>query len=455
VSNYGTPTTNTFNSSLYSTLNTTSAIGLVLLGIGIAEQSLSGQSVTKGPQAPLSNSPFAIARSSNPLITDGQDAKIVRGYIRRDALSSDPTSKYRLNFMYNPGSIQRSYISYLDQGALDPYNTIYQAGNLVTPPGILDFSFELLFDRQIEAGDPSNKGCGEDYDYFERVIRGVEPQATASVNTIPDNGVLLVNPQTITVVFSEHLQVQGKVSNAVVSYDRFNHRMIPTRMSVGIQMKVTYIGDGLPQGQPFDLHIEQATSSSTATVPYDNQVSVNVKHSEDADAAIGQGQANKILESFGLDWGGTSTATGGYGVGGNDGGAAQAAGTTAPSGPVNIVTVRGIQVAQSVAVQVGNMVDAAAAAGIKLTGGGYRSKAEQIKLRGQHGCGGADVMNPKCKCNPPTAIPGTSQHEVGLAIDFTGCNHGTAIFNWLSSNAARFGYKNLPSESWHWSTTGT
>ena len=48
----------------------------------------------------------------------------------------------------------------------------------------------------------------------------------------------------------------------------------------------------------------------------------------------------------------------------------------------------------------------------------------------------------------------------GLAIDFTGPNgdlvrsQDSPTFIWLWGNAARFGLYNLPSEPWHWSTTG-
>jgi zinc D-Ala-D-Ala carboxypeptidase len=51
-------------------------------------------------------------------------------------------------------------------------------------------------------------------------------------------------------------------------------------------------------------------------------------------------------------------------------------------------------------------------------------------------------------------------HERGLAVDFT-CD-GTLIhsranpcFEWLSSHGEDYWLYNLPSEPWHWSTTGT
>ncbi|MFO0971756.1 MAG: M15 family metallopeptidase [Candidatus Saccharimonadales bacterium] len=79
-------------------------------------------------------------------------------------------------------------------------------------------------------------------------------------------------------------------------------------------------------------------------------------------------------------------------------------------------------------------------------------QSEQIRLREQHGCGGANVYNSACKGRPPTAVPGRSNHEKGLAMNFRNCSsRSTACHQWLAQNAARFGLFNLPSEPWHWS----
>jgi LAS superfamily LD-carboxypeptidase LdcB len=107
------------------------------------------------------------------------------------------------------------------------------------------------------------------------------------------------------------------------------------------------------------------------------------------------------------------------------------------------------------------MMAAAEADGLTLGGGGYRSSDSQIALRRAH-CGTSDYaiyeMSPS-QCSPPTARPGQSMHEQGLAIDFT-CNGGGALstsspcYSWLKANAASYGFYNLPSEAWHWSTNG-
>jgi LAS superfamily LD-carboxypeptidase LdcB len=120
-----------------------------------------------------------------------------------------------------------------------------------------------------------------------------------------------------------------------------------------------------------------------------------------------------------------------------------------------------ITVAGAIATNVQAHLDAAAADGLAMCGGGYRDPAEQIALRRAH-CGTSHYAiyeMPSSQCNPPTARPGSSMHEQGLAIDFT-CNGSGAIsssspcFDWLVANAATYGLFNLPSEPWHWSTNG-
>jgi hypothetical protein len=121
-----------------------------------------------------------------------------------------------------------------------------------------------------------------------------------------------------------------------------------------------------------------------------------------------------------------------------------------------------ITVASSIAGSLQSLLNAAAADGVSMCGGGYRSSDAQIATR-QANCGSSyyDIyQKPSSQCSPPTAPPGTSMHERGLAVDFT-CNGGGVIssrsspcFVWMSAHASGYGFYNLPSEPWHWSSNG-
>jgi len=135
-----------------------------------------------------------------------------------------------------------------------------------------------------------------------------------------------------------------------------------------------------------------------------------------------------------------------------------------PSGTVtwnDVTSVQGIWVHRSIAGNVQNLLNAASAAGFTLRGGGFRDSQAQINTR-RNNCGPThyDIYEkPASQCSPPTAIPGRSMHERGLAIDFTSSgslitSRSNPAFVWLANNAARFGLYNLPSEPWHWSTNG-
>jgi hypothetical protein len=150
--------------------------------------------------------------------------------------------------------------------------------------------------------------------------------------------------------------------------------------------------------------------------------------------------------------------------GGSSGGAGGSTAIRSGPGP-NLVTVGGITVASSLGPNLQALLDHARRDGIVLGGHGYRSPEVTARLRIANGC--PDVYSsPASSCRIPTAIPGSSEHEKGLAIDFTWQGRtlcyprsasqcgGNAAFDWLRANAGRYGLKNLPSEAWHWSTTG-
>jgi septal ring factor EnvC (AmiA/AmiB activator) len=157
----------------------------------------------------------------------------------------------------------------------------------------------------------------------------------------------------------------------------------------------------------------------------------------------------------------TSNSGGGSARGGSSSGS-----TAVRPGPnPQLVTVGGITVAASLGPQLAALLDHARRDGIVLGGHGWRSPEITARLRMTNGC--PDVYDsPASSCRVPTARPGESEHEKGLAVDFTyqgqticfprsasRCT-GNAAFDWLRTNAGRYGLYNLPSEAWHWSTTG-
>jgi len=126
-----------------------------------------------------------------------------------------------------------------------------------------------------------------------------------------------------------------------------------------------------------------------------------------------------------------------------------------------IVSVDGIRVHAAMAPRLQALLAAARADGVPLGGWGYRSTAQQIQLRIAH-CGPTpeDVwLKPSTACSPPTARPGASLHERGLAVDFQLAGRSISTrespgYQWLAENAAAYGFFNLPSEPWHWSVNG-
>lgn len=107
-------------------------------------------------------------------------------------------------------------------------------------------------------------------------------------------------------------------------------------------------------------------------------------------------------------------------------------------------------------------------AGIKpVAESSFRSMALQQKLYNR--CGTSE--KPNCKKGTDVAVPGESNHQMGLALDFdvncgiTGgscqssgarrTNPGNPTWDWLEANASsKYGYNQLINEAWHWSPDG-
>lgn len=127
----------------------------------------------------------------------------------------------------------------------------------------------------------------------------------------------------------------------------------------------------------------------------------------------------------------------------------------------------GFDVNVSIAQNMANMVRSAEQAGVQLTpvASAYRTFDAQVGLRTSNGCPDT-YFSSASTCRTPTARPGESNHEEGLAVDFAGIGKcpsrqgnrcvapGNAKWNWLEANARQFGLNPLRSEAWHWSVTG-
>jgi len=188
------------------------------------------------------------------------------------------------------------------------------------------------------------------------------------------------------------------------------------------------------------------------------------RYAGQADAALAQLNVDSTSE-------GALATTGAEPCAPNDAGATGAevytgAGVQTVQGRTGLIQV--VAVAPSIVVNVRwaphiiRLLADAKADGIRLGGSGWRSHQRQIELYAQN-CGGG-------RCSPPTAKPGTSEHEDGLAIDWT--FNGSLIrsrtspgYLWLASSGGavgtargttnRYASRNLPSEPWHWSVDGT
>ena len=194
-----------------------------------------------------------------------------------------------------------------------------------------------------------------------------------------------------------------------------------------------------------ESRLERALAEADSLAAVDKQLAARIASRQ---AALAQ-KAGPARASRG------GVAAGGGAASGGGGGGSR------PGPKPNLRTVRGITVHESIADNLEALLNASDGAGLGLGGSGYRSSEGQVAAR-RANCGSSDYdvyEKPASQCSPPTARPGQSMHEQGLAVDFT--NNGALIrsrsdaaFTWLKSNAARFGFYNLPAEPWHWSTNG-
>ncbi|MEO5949633.1 MAG: D-alanyl-D-alanine carboxypeptidase family protein [Candidatus Saccharimonas sp.] len=125
---------------------------------------------------------------------------------------------------------------------------------------------------------------------------------------------------------------------------------------------------------------------------------------------------------------------------------------------IKVCRIHGMVVNARIATKWQYLVQQAKADGINLTGGGFRTAAQQISLRRAH-CGSshyAIYQTSSRNCRPPTARPGESNHETALAVDLNNARtYGTRVYRWMRVHAPRLGiYARVPGEPWHWSLGG-
>ncbi len=192
--------------------------------------------------------------------------------------------------------------------------------------------------------------------------------------------------------------------------------------------------------------LNELTSARDQQAAYARQVNARLEHAQSEIAALEQydAQLSAKIAAEQAELARKAAAAGGRRSGGS---------SVTFNGSLSTVscpTGGSITVNSSIADDVQALLNAAPDS-IALCGWGWRSSERQQELWDEHNC---DV-----RCTVPTAPPGSSMHEQGLAIDFT--SHGQTIqsrsspaFEWLDANAGRYGLHNLPSEPWHWSTNG-
>jgi hypothetical protein len=129
---------------------------------------------------------------------------------------------------------------------------------------------------------------------------------------------------------------------------------------------------------------------------------------------------------------------------------------TAQGNVIRLCKVGDFTVNAAISSRVQHLIDGVASDGIVLHGSAFRNADEQIALRKQN-CGTSHYAiyeMPSSQCSPNTAIPGTSKHEQGNALDISGVGgYGTRTFRTIGKYAVHPDVKlvnRVPGEYWHW-----
>lgn len=264
--------------------------------------------------------------------------------------------------------------------------------------------------------------------------------ARQQINTLPDGTTQPLatsrskdpTPQSnlTTWSYSDILQGAATIKPVGATYDVFNQTTSKSFLDI--------LGSATDGKNNTPLGVDSLLGNQQKIAPYD---------------VILRAKANAVNTGKNLN----DVVSSATGVPGGNTGSGPHSETTHGGGTITVVNVQGFEVNQTISGQFDKLLNAAKGDGINFAGSGWRSYQRQIELRTINGC--PDVFTSSAEsCRIPTAIPGTSEHEQGLAIDFLEdgqkLTRSSRGFNWLGAHAATYGFKNLPSEPWHWSTTG-
>jgi hypothetical protein len=238
-------------------------------------------------------------------------------------------SNARLFFMYNPASIQRTYLqATATADAINPTGDPSgpdQAG--VPYLNMTSVTFELLFDRQEEVNRyPNHPGCLIDLAIFDLLSRGGSPgqtttddmavqdakfDATADTSgggavsvsttgtnqTIDSSNMVLDMTIQIAAIFSPNIVFYGTIMAADAYFEKFSHRMTPIRMRLVLTMRLRGVG-AEQAATVHDATVEAAAANQAALSALTPLQDVATDAKRDEINAAGRASAMKWAENW-------------------------------------------------------------------------------------------------------------------------------------------------------------
>jgi hypothetical protein len=254
----------------------------------------------KGPADLVSqyqNPPFIGVGNTGTMPGYMDGSKILRGYARRlDAVdfnlpnlsAADKARNTRLFFMFNPAEIQRQYLSYADTAGLKTLDTSDPTSASTPAFTTTTVSIELFFDRGEEVMMYKNHpGVLLDLAVFDMLAgqmpfthtdidmlqqkylatqASTDPKINAQVTAdyLKSSQSLMVDTSMrLAFIMSPNLMFQGTIQSASALFQKFSHRMTPTRMTLSLTLLITYTGQQF-DATPYDPATQKALADSQA-----------------------------------------------------------------------------------------------------------------------------------------------------------------------------------------------